>query len=1664
MALVVTIGGVDRTAVVQKGSLTIEHRAEGFISVCNLALVDVDANIAIAIEDTITLVDGATTFFSGRVTEVSYSPPTSHIRLITLACQDRNAQLAETIVDAEEAFSAEADSDIIDSLFDDYLPAVDSETHVETIQDPLTITLGPCSLRSALSQISTRTGGYYYVDFADKLHYFDAEENVAAWYLSDDPDNVTSFPYFDAVKRVERATTRLDGVYVVGAGVEGWLGSHGVGDRTAIVHDNRITTTTGRDLRGNTILNKYNASQVTYYVSTFKAGLTAGMDVRFVCALYDEDDTFTVRVMRVKWNEASIVYYELELGAPVNPSLTGERIWTDVIEANQEPVTAPRLPVSSKGWSHDIEFSATDNDTVEWAAGGHIYLADGTSYAIDAGNTGNMADVTFVFLDLDTSSTVLQTTTDSSVAVGSKKLLIAVCEDVSEADKDAVFKVFGGGADTLVVQGHIAAGAVTTNEIAANTILAGNIAAGAIETDELAAGAVIAAKIAANTITADKMDMGFGDNIFDSDDGLLLLGPACRMLSDEWRSHRGQVADISGAFHQETGRWPGTRGLVIEPGATNLVTNPVMGTGVTGYASAWGDTVSWDGTRARFGGYSAKWTWDTVSGGGILYTLAGWAASTDYAATVWVYVPSSAVSGSSIAFSARGDGFAVLGSTPVTVFDQWTPVTVTFNTGAHSTVRLLVYANDWAGAAEIWVDGLSCIAGSVATATIAGSFGVGYAWTGTAHASTSTRAATEVNLDDQASILDGNTAFGVSLWWQAPRDCTEEWPSSTENFLFTFHEDSNNYFRLSLYGSASPVPWLAHYKQGGVSKTAGGDATFAAGEWVHIVVNVDTAGNLDFYVNGILVQSTDMSALSTISPTQANLGTGESGTLPAGGTYAEFIVMDRVFTESEIAAMYFGGRPQVDEGAQDKSGVYLLDGQFVVSSAISGARVVHDVDGIRGYNDDEKTFELNVDGSGQIGASSKEPVVWDETGLIQRLKAVQMDIGDLVFEKNAGVLLFGPNCEFTDSAWLSTRGDEAAVSGALHTVQGRFAGTRALLIEEATTNYELAPRMIDADDDDLADGWTYYDDLGSGGSATPSVITHPIKERGWLQRLEYTGAAGDSSDTIRMYDVTSVGSFAQGDDVIVTLDVRGDLVGCTLRLRITEQDAAGVGGTTHTPTEITLSRQLTRETYSITCADADCSKLMIDLYIISIDDGDTVSIDFGAVQVEKAERATSFCCGALGWCEWSGDEDDSESTRAAADVNVNDIRELLSEQPLLSFAAWFHVPYDANADWVENPAYIIHATKTDTTERILIYYDDGDDAIEVYLDDNATTVSLTSGALSFSAGDWLHVAVVLDYDNDEYYLYIDGVLVDSDTTATTPPVINKVQFGASVTPGNFPNVAFGEFALFHSVLTADQVARIYALQRPLVDAGGTKAPGIYILDGSFKIASSLSGARIEIVGEEVAGYSSDGTKQFYLSASDGIAYAGAGAVILDEDGVSLIAEDEDPSRIKWRTDAGVAVSEISTYIDSPYQYIWLEAKSPASTSYSGTIVLKAAAPAGYDYSQILIQSERNGSGGRIYLYCNGTIVMTVVSNTRIDVTGDQFVSGDIRVGGGLYVGSTGTNPPADDIWCDGHLSTDGGTTQWKLGDVDVGTITPDRKIHVEIGGQWYTLAAEVGLV
>lgn len=121
-----------------------------------------------------------------------------------------------------------------------------------------------------------------------------------------------------------------------------------------------------------------------------------------------------------------------------------------------------------QGWQFSGTFSVTDADTVAWSSG-DLTFADGQSFSINSGNTGNMAAKTYIYFDKGVSITAFQTTTSASGPVGANRVLIAVAKN---GTGEATYMVMNAS-DTNIDASSIVANSITANELAATIVYAG---------------------------------------------------------------------------------------------------------------------------------------------------------------------------------------------------------------------------------------------------------------------------------------------------------------------------------------------------------------------------------------------------------------------------------------------------------------------------------------------------------------------------------------------------------------------------------------------------------------------------------------------------------------------------------------------------------------------------------------------------------------------------------------------------------------------------------------------------------------------------------------------------------------------------------------------------------------------------------------------------------------------------------------------------------------------------------------------------------------------------------------------------------------------------------------------------------------------------------------
>lgn len=519
--------------------------------------------------------------------------------------------------------------------------------------------------------------------------------------------------------------------------------------------------------------------------------------------------------------------------------------------------------------------------------------------------------------------------------------------------------------------------------------------------------------------------------------------------------------------------------------------------------------------------------------------------------------------------------------------------------------------------------------------------------------------------------------------------------------------------------------------------------------------------------------------------------------------------------------------------------------------------------------------------------------------------ADKLAIGNMLFSEAQGLLLLGPFGEISATAWYSPRGQKATLSGGFHQEAGRWIGTRALVVEEATTNLITNPSF-----ETNTTGWA-----GTGGSSIAKSTDEAFKGSASC-KITNTDASGYAY-------ITVVNNPTQADDYAASMWVKGSAnsVGETAAIQLYE--SGGAQGAQYSSGSVTLTREWQKVEVTHTVLQSDRTKLYV--FVVLYDSADTHYMYFDAVQCEQQAYLTSYCDGSLGsGYAWTGTAHNSTSTRTATEVNLDERVGLISGNDTVSLRVVMQMGYDADARWPRGSGYNYLLTGYGAGGAwIIVAYDETDDKFSLYLNG---AERCQSSAQTFAAGDWVDLVVTLDFGNDSYIIYVDGEADGSDTTALTAPAVTEWNLGSSQAGTFVAGCAYAELAAFDKVLSAAEVAQLYNLQRPLVDAGAQDTPGIYVLDGKFKVASSSSGNRIEMDADEIAGYNSSGTKQFYLQASDGAAMAGAGAIVLNAAGFEVHTTGEQNIYSKWYN------SQITTYT-SCFGFGNLQLTDPASHTY-----------------------------------------------------------------------------------------------------------------------------------
>jgi hypothetical protein len=460
--------------------------------------------------------------------------------------------------------------------------------------------------------------------------------------------------------------------------------------------------------------------------------------------------------------------------------------------------------------------------------------------------------------------------------------------------------------------------------------------------------------------------------------------------------------------------------------------------------------------------------------------------------------------------------------------------------------------------------------------------------------------------------------------------------------------------------------------------------------------------------------------------------------------------------------------------------------------------------------------------------------------------------GRTLFNTAGGLLLLDmQTIKPIGGAWclVGSRGERAVITGAIHQEPSRFPGRRALVVEKGTTNLCIRPTVESADsvgEQYDPSGYLTATHQTSGGLFGPGCY-----------RLVATQASAFSWNAPHFHGPVGF-PLHIGETKTVSVYIWG-----TGTWRVVLEDA---GQNLRAWRHVTVTNQPQRVV--VTWTNDSGSSYPTNDNRVSFFPMSAGTLYVDGIQYEADAFATSYCDGSLGaGYIWNGAPHAATSSRDATAVNLDNYAGVLSGRSQLTIHARVRVPYAADGTWPDNHNMVFDCRGADDNHRIFLAYLSANKAWYLYVNGGYRVSSRTQ---SFQASDEITLDAVLDFDTDQYRLYVNGALSGSASVALAAPTLATFKLGSWFTGlAYWGGFAYSEFAVFGQALTASQVADLYARGLPLTDAGSTEKPGVYITDGQFRVASSLTGQRVEVTPEGIGIYDGSGTTGVVMELEPG---------------------------------------------------------------------------------------------------------------------------------------------------------------------------------------------------
>ncbi len=331
-------------------------------------------------------------------------------------------------------------------------------------------------------------------------------------------------------------------------------------------------------------------------------------------------------------------------------------------------------------------------------------------------------------------------------------------------------------------------------------------------------------------------------------------------------------------------------GTRVEEATTNLLANPSFEVDTAGWNLAGASSLIRITTQAMFGSASGEVVAPSDQNG-VRHSFTS-LASTTYAISAWVR---------GTAGTVRIAHYDVVNATKVssaavTLTTTWQRISVVATTGAGGTdSRVYIETPPGAGPdVTFQIDGVQAERTDYATSYCDGSLGTGYSWSGTAHASTASRAAGRL----RASAAGCNAARGaVALWWRPdagaahPADRTLLRWGSGDAYLDLTYRAASDRFELTMQAAAGSADSVQSAVQ-----------TFAAGDAIAVVACWDERSVAVAAGEATAVRAARTAPIAVIGDAQFDLGAAGTSA-QAAGALGPVIWFERPLSPAEVSVL-----------------------------------------------------------------------------------------------------------------------------------------------------------------------------------------------------------------------------------------------------------------------------------------------------------------------------------------------------------------------------------------------------------------------------------------------------------------------------------------------------------------------------------------------------------------------------------------------------------------------------------------------------------------------------------------------------------------------------------------------------------------------------------------